>query len=674
LGSLKRVFAFCALLLFSSSLYFEAVVSASGHMVINEFEQNPPGNDNYLSVEEWVELYNPASENVNIGGWTLSTTSGETDTVSIPDGTVIDANGYYVFSRGSPWLDNDAEAIVLRDTDGNEVDRTPARSDDENDGWSWARYPDGQDTDLDTDWRFQTSTKGASNGARAPTPPSTPLTENVTVYFIDVGQGDSIFVDTPDQDMLIDAGIKSAGETVVDYLQALGVTRIDVIVATHPDQDHIGGLITVLTEYNITQAPRVIDSGYEKTTNTYRDYIELAELRTVEYLTRWDSFLLDDGVNVTVLNPTSPLEFRDSNENSVVLRMKVSGVTFLFTGDAEVHTEESILESGLEVSANIMKLGHHGSRTSTNATYLDAVNPEVAVICVGEGNQYSHPHEETLDKLFAEGSTVYRTDLHGTVEITTDGVDYSVKTEKLSLTPPPPPIISNLSITPPEIERGENVTIGLDIENIDSQSFTYIVTMKIENVNDPPPTWPPYNVSLTIYVELGAYESKAVSHTITLDTIGDYNVTVDGLTGSFTVKAPPKPAEFEFSNLRIFYPGVIPPEVERGQTVTVTVSIEAENVGELEGSRTVELKVDGEVTDSKGVTLEGGASATVLFELTRGEGTHEVEVEGFTESFTVNPKPSFWDRIPGFPYESIILGLLTGVFVLWLLSRRKMTL
>ena len=137
------------------------------------------------------------------------------------------------------------------------------------------------------------------------------------------------------------------------------------------------------------------------------------------------------------------------------------------------------------------------------------------------------------------------------------------------------------------------------------------------------------------------------ARTITPDMVGTFNVTVDGLTGNFTVKAPPKPAEFEFSDLRIFYPGVIPPEVETDQTVTVTRAR---------------------------ATLEGGASATVLFELTRGEGTHEVEVEGFTESFTVNPKPSFWDKIPGFPYESIILGLVTGVFVLWSLSRRKTTL
>ena len=327
-------------------------------------------------------------------------------------------------------------------------------------------------------------------------------------------------------------------------------------------------------------------------------------------------------------------------------------------------------------------------------------------------------------------------------------------------TPPLPPYFSELTVTPSQIEIGDNVTISVDIMNTDSQSITYGVTMWIENAAFPPPFWPPYDVTLRIWVDLEAYESKTVSQNITLYDIGEYhvwvegltgiftvgtwpplkpaefvvselgispaevepgedvtitflvtnvgeetgtytvnlsiegahttmevtldggesetseftltpivegtyNVEVDGLTGNFTVKAPPKPAEFEFSDLRIFYPGVIPPEVERGQTVTVTVSIEAENVGDLEGGRTVELKVDGEVVDSKGVTLEGGASTTVLFELTRGEGTHEVEVEGFTESFTVNPKPSFWDKIPGFPYESIIIGLIAVIIIIW---------
>ena len=316
------------------------------------------------------------------------------------------------------------------------------------------------------------------------------------------------------------------------------------------------------------------------------------------------------------------------------------------------------------------------------------------------------------------------------------------------------------------IESGDEVTIGLDIENIDSQSFTYTVTMQIGEL------------TLLVDVELGAYESKTISRTITQDNPGDYHVTVDGITGSFTVAYPPlpaefvvsdltitpeeaelfegidvwtfkitanvtnvgeqegthtvylnvdsmeddwrtvnlrggetsmivfdvtrgagpayvgeyihlytvevdgltgnftvkgpKPAEFEFSDLRIFYPGVNPPEVEAGQTVTLAVSIEAENVGELEGSHTIEFDVDGEVVDSKEVTLEGGASKTVLFELTRGEGTYEVEVEGFTDSFTVNAQPELEPEqrgIPGFPYLSIIFGLLTAL-VFYLRNQR----
>ena len=118
-------------------------------------------------------------------------------------------------------------------------------------------------------------------------------------------------------------------------------------------------------------------------------------------------------------------------------------------------------------------------------------------------------------------------------------------------TPPLPPILSDLTITPEEVELGDEVAIGLDIMNIDSQSFTYIVTVQIGEL------------SLLVDVELDPYESKTVNRTITPDMVGDFNVTVDGLSGSFAVKAPPRPAEFEFSNLRIFYPGVIPPEVER---------------------------------------------------------------------------------------------------------------
>ena len=267
--------------------------------------------------------------------------------------------------------------------------------------------------------------------AQTPNPPLTQPTENVTVHFINVGQGDAIFVDTPTLDMLVDGGPRAAGETVVDYLQALDVTRIDIVVATHPHADHIGGLITVLTEYSASQIPLVIDSGYEATTVTYRDYITSVGQRTFQTAARGNGFTLDESVYVTILNPTSPVEFDDANDISVVLFLQVYNVTFLLTGDSEAISEASILAVGFDQRCTILKVGHHGSRTSTSPAYLEAIDPDVAVISVGEGNRYDHPHQETLDKLAAEGLTVYRTDLHGTVEITTDGVDYSVKTEEL---------------------------------------------------------------------------------------------------------------------------------------------------------------------------------------------------------------------------------------------------
>ena len=185
--------------------------------------------------------------------------------------------------------------------------------------------------------------------------------------------------------------------------------------------------------------------------------------------------------------------------------------------------------------------------------------------------------------------------------------------------------------------------------------------------------------TLRIWVDLEPYESKRVSHTITMDTIGDFNVTVHGMTESFKlgIWPPLRPAEFEFSNLRIFYPGVIPPEVEGGETVTVTVSIDVTNVGEDMGGCTVELKVNGEVVDSVDIAAFGGippdydqVTATQFFELTRGEGTYEVEVEGFTESFTVViPEPPFWN-LPEFAMAVIGIAVAVAVAGYMLMKRR----
>lgn len=143
-------------------------------VVINEVEQNPPGDD---AGNEWVELYNPTANAVDIRDWTVSTTAGRAVTVTISSGTRIASGGYYIVTYGSQWLDNEGESVVLRGSGGNEVDRTPSLTDTKNDGRSWQRYPNGQDTDSISDWSFQTSTRGFSNGGElVPTPTTTTTT------------------------------------------------------------------------------------------------------------------------------------------------------------------------------------------------------------------------------------------------------------------------------------------------------------------------------------------------------------------------------------------------------------------------------------------------------------------------------------------------------------------
>jgi uncharacterized OB-fold protein len=230
-------------------------------------------------------------------------------------------------------------------------------------------------------------------------------------------------------------------------------------------------------------------------------------------------------------------------------------------------------------------------------------------------------------------------------------------------------VVSDLIITPEEVNIGEEVEISFTVTNIGELPEKYLFTIGIEG--------PLLSVSKEIFGYLEAGESEVASYELKEDMPGTYSVEVDGLTGSFTVKAPLKPAELVFSDLRIFYPGVIPPEVERGETVTVTVSIDVTNVGEAMGGCTVELKVNGEVVDSVDIAAFGGippdydqVTATQFFELTRGEGTYEVEVEGFTESFTVViPEPPFWNR-PEFAIS--VIGIVVAVAVAgYMLMKRR---
>lgn len=265
----------------------------------------------------------------------------------------------------------------------------------------------------------------SAGAAPAPVPAA-----GAKVHFIDVGQGDAIYLELPDNvDILIDAGDTGYGSTVVNYLRSRNVDDIEILIATHPHADHIGGLPAVFDAYDVEA---VIDSGVSHTTQTYQRYWSAVQAEGCDYQKASGQSWTFGSCAFDILGPTHA--HKDLNDNSVVARLSCPGGSFIFTGDAEKDGEGAILHKNLD--ANILKVGHHGSRTSTSDAFLAAVSPEVAVIMVGEGNRYGHPHDETLAKL--RGIEIYRTDLHGTVVVSLSDGDYSVSTERTATVQPAP--------------------------------------------------------------------------------------------------------------------------------------------------------------------------------------------------------------------------------------------
>lgn len=261
----------------------------------------------------------------------------------------------------------------------------------------------------------------------SPTPPgsatTTALTGTLQVYFIDVGQGDAILIVAPDgKTILIDGG--EADSRVLPYLKKVGLTRLDLLIATHPHSDHIGGLVQVLKSVSVA---KVVTNGQPTTTKTYENFLDAIATAKAEYVEvkRGDSLRLG-GLTFAVLNPSS-VKSDDLNDNSVVLRFVYGKVSFLFTGDAQSQAEAGMSVSSFSpVKANILKVGHHGSRTSSSKQFLALVKPDVAIYSAGKDNPYGHPHAETLAALFAIGAKIYGTDVNGTVVVTTDGSTYKV--------------------------------------------------------------------------------------------------------------------------------------------------------------------------------------------------------------------------------------------------------
>jgi len=260
----------------------------------------------------------------------------------------------------------------------------------------------------------------ASIGVCFVSPVTSQDSTNVTVHFIDVGQGDSIFIDTSNRDVLIDGGSASASSTVLDYLNSLSISHIHLMIATHAHEDHIGGLVAVLN--SAITIDEVLINNQIHTSVTYTNFITLAQNHNLTVAQRGQTFILTETANLTIVNPVQPLEFGDQNDNSVVTKLQVANTSFLFMGDAEEPAEQSMLVSSVvSIKCDVLKVGHHGSYTATSQTFLDIASPTYAIISAGIDNSYGHPHNETIQKLLAEGVTIYGTHISGTIIASTDG-------------------------------------------------------------------------------------------------------------------------------------------------------------------------------------------------------------------------------------------------------------
>ena len=308
---------------------------------------------------------------------------------------------------------------------------------------------------------------------KQPTPNTgAPSGQNLTIHFLDVGQGDSILVEYNNKDMLIDAGESDQGEVVTDYLQDQGISTLDYVVATHPHSDHIGGMNDVLNNF---QVEHFIDSGYPHTSKTYENMLITIDQKDIPFEVVKAGQTIDFGpaVDIEVLNPGTTYS-DDLNENSVVLKVTYGDTSFLLMGDAGLESEEHIMEAGYNVDSDILKVGHHASRSASGATFISAVSPELSVIEVGAGNSYGHPHTEILNRL-QKASTVYRTDLDGTIIVTTDGSTFTVTTDKSGTVSSGSGAYSSATSTTETPESHEDITPS------SAESIVYVSDLNLQD-------------------------------------------------------------------------------------------------------------------------------------------------------------------------------------------------
>lgn len=257
--------------------------------------------------------------------------------------------------------------------------------------------------------------------------PEIPEGSDFQVHYIDVGQADCALIICDDEYMLIDGGNDADGDLVVSYLTNLGVTELDLVVATHAHEDHLGGLDHIVDAFTVEE---VWYPEYRHGSVNEKMFIEAVKRQGVT------TYQPDPGTTYTlgsaicqVVGPIT-MDVEDPNDTSIVIKVVYGETSFLFTGDAELAEETSILDAGYDISCDVLKVGHHGAYTSTGYRWLKAAAPTYAVISVGTGNSYGHPTEGTLSRLHDAEVTVYRTDLQGHIVCVSDGTNITFSVQK----------------------------------------------------------------------------------------------------------------------------------------------------------------------------------------------------------------------------------------------------
>lgn len=245
------------------------------------------------------------------------------------------------------------------------------------------------------------------------------ILSELSIHFIDVGQGDATLIQCDGHAMLIDTGDNSKGTAIQLYLTKQGIEKLDYLVLTHPDADHIGGADVIITKFDIDH---IFMSDYAQDTRTYDDVLEALRYKNESWSmpSAGDTYALGDA-DFTILAPLNTYD--NANDSSIALMLTHGEKKFLFTGDCSENAEKDLVAGGQNLSADVYQVGHHGSRYSSSQTFMDAVSPTYAVISCGENNSYGHPGAEVLNRFRAMGIQVFRTDEQGSIVATSDGTD-----------------------------------------------------------------------------------------------------------------------------------------------------------------------------------------------------------------------------------------------------------